>query len=161
MDERNRQLFILPQEIVDALNLTEVMFTARQMVEMGIFHPPVLKFDVKLTGEIEKISYWLYDRDNEDIKSMVKRFGVSGQTKTLCMRFDFTGDNFSYLTGISYDGEKEVVYVTNKEHYDLKRNLLEGALGRDVSYEEFVKSEDGSALRFLRSEEHTSELQSH
>jgi hypothetical protein len=151
MDERDRQLFILPAELVDALTLEDVMHTAKQMEELNICLPPVEKFDVRMIGRIEKLAYWLFDSDGDQIKKLIEANKDLDIPQNINYRFNWHFDQnaYDFLTGVTYVGEKEVYYYTPKENYDIKKNNMKSVLLRDVSYEEFRRAESITSAKVL------------
>lgn len=153
MDERNRQLFILPAETVDALTISDVLYTAKQMYELNLCKPPVQKFDIRLIGRIEKISQWLYDAKPDAVKRLIERnkIGNMDLPHNINYRYDFEEDfdNYNFKTGVTYVGEKEVNFYTPRENFEIKKNLMRNVLSRDIEYEEFFIGERSTAERVL------------
>jgi hypothetical protein len=150
MDDRNRQLFILPEEIVNALTMEEVMHTAKQMHEMGIFLPPVFNFDVRMIGKISKLAKWLYDTTSDALENLIKKGELTDLPHNINYRFNFEDPNsYEFLTGLTFVGEKEIYYYTPQENFDLKQRQMEKQLSRNVNFAEFYKAERATSVRVL------------
>jgi hypothetical protein len=102
MDERDRQLFILPSEIWDAVTRDDVQSTSNDMLELGIYNPPIRFFDVYATASPRKMATWLLKNINYEFR--VDRGDIP---ITYRFRYDFDEDmaNYTWYWGM-IDGNK-------------------------------------------------------
>lgn len=101
MDKRDRQLFILPSEIWDAVTKEDVKSTTDDMIEMDIFFPPVKYFDIHTMITPRKIVDWFYEN------KIPMKVEDPDQSFSYRVRYDFDDDmvHYSWLWGIEYDNK--------------------------------------------------------
>ena len=144
MTPLDRQLFVLPQEIWDAVTREDVTSTADDMQELGIYCPPVRYFDVYAMVTPRKIAGWLLK--NVQYEFRIDRADVPVSYK---FRFDFDDDmkNYTWYWGM-IDGNK-----INYFDFDDPRfieTMRVDARERGLSYEAYSEAQ-ASQLKMLQS----------
>ena len=126
MEDRDRQLFILPSEIWDAIDKNDIQETARQMQEMDLLNAPVENFDIRLTGNVNKMAAWLL---NEPLtQQTLKKNNLSSEDNiTFCFRFSFEKvekKEFFVLVGSFIDDKNNYHFNSFEEDYEIKTEYL-------------------------------------
>jgi hypothetical protein len=144
MEVVDRQLFILPQEIWNAVTREDVMSTSKDMSELDIYYPPIRHFDIYATISPRRIAEWLLKNVKYEFRAERADTPV-----TYRFRYDFDEDmvNYSWCWGMM-DGNKIKYFYLDDPKF-IETMEIE-AIDRGLDFDQYSKDLENQ-LRLLQS----------